>query len=194
MSAKCGILIALGGVLGACVYTPEGVPPRAAEPSVGPPRVITTTNGSDAELAQFLSLKRRAAEAVETEWRVLYDDAKANPSISARDRRIRLALLLGAPHRPEPDWKQAERLLDLLLSGDESDWSESMRDLLAVTKHEIVRRGKLVDRVKQLHSQRNELETNVERLEQDLAEATEKIQALTNIEQSIERPKGSETP
>jgi len=188
--------MALCGVLGGCVYTPEVAPPPAVEPSVSPPQVITVTNGGDGELGRYVSLKRQAADSDETQWRVLYDDAKANPGISARERRLRLALLLGAPNRPEPDRKEAERLLEALLSDDGGggSLSASMKDLLVVSKHEIVKRGRLVERMKQLEARQDELETDVNRLEEELAEAIKKIQALTKIEKSIERPKNSEAP
>ncbi len=156
--------------------------------------VMRTPEPNGTELAEYVDLQRQAMESDEKAWRVLYEGAKTDPNLSAQERRVRLALLLAAPHRPEPDRKEAERTLNALLDADGDRLSEPIKDLLTVSKHEIVKRGRLAERVKVLETQRNSLAQDVERLEQELAEATEKIQALTKIEKSIERPKNSEAP
>ncbi len=184
---------ALFSVLAGCVYTPEEAPPPVAAPPVETPRVASPHVHED-KLAQYLALKRQAADSNEAQWRTLYDEAKADATLSARERRVRLTLLLGAPNRPEPDWKEAERLLDTLLKDGYASVSQPIRDLLTVAKHEIVKRGRLVERMKQLEARQDGLQTDVKRLEQELAGAMDKIQALTKIEKSIERPKNSETP
>lgn len=186
---------ALCGAVGACAYQPEreSAAPRASPPPPAPPPVVTTERAIAGKLVRYMALQRQALEVNDQQWQALYRRAKADQSVASIERRMERALVLGAPRSTEADQKEAVRLMDELLK--ESDGlANPVKNLLSVSKHEIVTRSQLKDRIKQLETEQTKLKADVSRLGKALADANEKIQALTTIEKSIERPKNSEVP
>ncbi len=160
------------------------------------------------ELAGYVSYIELVAATDEAGWnRVLGQISSATESDPTPGNRLRLALVLSRADRPATDLQAAQNLLEAILE-ESRDVSpavsklarvklveteqrivlyqtvESLRSQLAVARHEVSSEKQERTRVE---FERAQVEAEIRRIQAALADALAKLEAVANIERSVER-------
>lgn len=167
-----------------------------------------------ATLEQLLSLKRALASADAAEWQTRFDQLRATES--SRDtlqQRLRMAMLFSAPGRSLTEQQSAYTMLGTILA--DASLPEALADFVAVSRSDLQRQIDLRQQVQALQArldsvdqQRKKTSRNasanaaevdrlaevVAHLAEQLAVAQRKLEALSNIEQTVTRPTTKELP
>ncbi len=150
---------------------------------------------------EYVVLKHKLIEAdVEEIRRISKQVEEQNDNNPGPDSRIRVALLLCSPQRSEEELIRARQILGDVLSFS-SALSPSVEDFIEINRREIDQRLSAIKTIREnaelvesLEDERTRLRSEIESLQQSLAETNKKIKALKKIEESIDRPNKLEVP
>lgn len=146
---------------------------------------------------EYISLHRDVAQLDSSQWQQRYEQAaQRQQTTPTLEGDIRLALILSAVRESPPQLQQARTLIDKLLAQPER-LSSSQRNFLALTLEQVEQQlqlGQLQQQLTQLRDEKALLEKDLQQLRGQLTEAQTKLEALTDIEQSIERPQHGSKP
>lgn len=167
-----------------------------------------TSAAQNQELADYVRYMDVLVATDEAGWNGVFAHAsQAAASDPTPENRLRLALVLTQPDRPAEDLQAARDLLVALLES-ERGLSPAVRKVARVKLVETERRIALHQTIESLRSQlaraKNEVlnekqerkrvereralaEQEIERIRSALADALAKLEAITNIERSVER-------
>lgn len=146
-------------------------------------------------LDEYVTLQRRSLSMDQDQVAAARTD-QADPG--DRDSRIRRALVLASPGRSKAELTTARDELQEILTKD-APTSAAVRDYLVLTLRYVEQRltlrsqgAEYASKLRQLENENKTLKEQLQQADEALSEAENKLEALTKIEKSIERPSGDQ--
>jgi len=192
---------ALTLLLGACTLTsPERPPP--------PPPVVTPAAAASTLLGDYLQLLQKLVQGAPAEQAEIYSSAQHDyDSAPTPSHKLKLALILGTPGHPAANLPKAQGLLRELMANPEmllpGERALTFLELSQIDDHltlEAENRRLQADAVRADHERvasanhrlQAEMDENA-RLRKELEEARAKLDAIANIERSVNERKPDST-
>ncbi|HKT73580.1 MAG TPA: hypothetical protein VJQ47_11860 [Steroidobacteraceae bacterium] len=196
-----GLLVLAAGLLPGCA---SQLP--ADRPTHQQPPVVDRTAASAAALVEHLQLLQRLIQGTTTEQAEILSTAQRDYDTAATpSHQLRLALILATPRHPGTDFERAQRLFTELVASPEtllpSERALALVELQQIDDHLTVEaenrrlqaEAARADRERQGSANRRlqvEMDENT-RLRKELEEARAKLDAIANIERSLNERKPS---
>lgn len=190
--ALCGALLV--ALLGGCAQLPDWL--RGERRSAPEPGIILGAP----EAEQYISEMYRLASGDPATQAEIYADSEAAASLTPDpSTKLRFALVLATPSHPESDPERAQDLFRELLSETELMTAAEI-SLATIHLHDVERRLSLERETERLRTEASRSRSSEQRaieqriavveaenreLRESLAEAEQKLEAITNIERSI---------